>query len=89
MGDVERGLRRLEPTLRFFNGLLAKPLLVSTMALDDDVQFVRGVGPFRAKHFARLGVRTVRDLIEYFPFRHELTPRSVPIGSLVDGSWRR
>jgi ATP-dependent DNA helicase RecG len=84
MGDVERGLRRLEPTLRFFNGLLAKPLLVSTMALDDDVQFVRGVGPFRAKHFARLGVRTVRDLIEYFPFRHELTPRSVPIGSLVD-----
>jgi ATP-dependent DNA helicase RecG len=54
------------------------------MTLDDDVQFVRGVGPFRAKHFARLGVRTVRDLIEYFPFRHELTPRSVPIGSLVD-----
>ncbi|MDO8631339.1 MAG: DEAD/DEAH box helicase, partial [Phycisphaerales bacterium] len=54
------------------------------MALDDDVQFVRGVGPFRAKHFARLGVRTIRDLIEYFPFRHELTPRSVPIGSLVD-----
>jgi ATP-dependent DNA helicase RecG len=54
------------------------------MALDDDVQFVRGVGPTRAKHFARLGVRTVRDLIEYFPFRHELIPRSLPIGSLVD-----
>jgi len=59
--------------------------LAATRTLDDDVQFVRGVGPVRAQHLARLGVRTVRDLIEYFPFRHELTPRSVPIGSLVEG----
>ncbi|HNQ21659.1 MAG TPA: ATP-dependent DNA helicase RecG [Phycisphaerae bacterium] len=54
-------------------------------ALDDSVQFVRGVGPARAEALAALGVRTVRDLVEYFPFRHELIPRSQAIGSLREG----
>jgi len=49
------------------------------------VQFVRGVGPARAREFASLGVHTVGDLIEHFPFRHELVPKSVPIGSLEEG----
>ena len=43
------------------------------MTLDDDVQFARrrAVPCWALRAF---GVRTVRDLIEYFPFRHELTP---------------
>jgi ATP-dependent DNA helicase RecG len=52
------------------------------LTLDTDVQYVRGVGPARAKEFARLGVRTVADLIEHFPFRHEIRPKSQPIGTL-------
>jgi ATP-dependent DNA helicase RecG len=44
------------------------------------------VGPKRAAEFARLGVRTVGELIEYFPFRHELRPRSQPIGTLTLGA---
>jgi len=55
------------------------------VSLDSDVQFVRGVGPFRAQQFAQLGVRTVGDLIEHFPFRHELNPRSTAIGDLEWG----
>lgn len=31
------------------------------------VQFLKGVGPARAKTFAQLGVRTAGDLLEYFP----------------------
>jgi len=31
------------------------------------VQFLKGVGPARAKIFAQLGVETVGDLLEYFP----------------------
>jgi len=59
---------------------------VATRAiLDTDVQFVQGVGPARAKEFADLGIRTVDDLIEHFPFRHELRPKSKPIGSLELG----
>ena len=56
--------------------------MAALYALDTDVQFVRGVGPARARQFARLGVHTLGDLIEHFPFRHELHPKSVPIGQL-------
>lgn len=56
-----------------------------SVTLDTDVQFVKGVGPNRAAAFAGLGIRTVADLIEYFPFRHELRPKSQPIGSLELG----
>ena len=55
------------------------------IALDTDVQFVSGVGPFRAQQFAQLGVRTVGDLLEHFPFRHALNPRSQAIGDLEYG----
>ncbi|MEK7755685.1 MAG: ATP-dependent DNA helicase RecG, partial [Planctomycetota bacterium] len=56
-----------------------------SVSLDTDVQFVRGVGPFRAQQFAQLGVRTVGDLLEHFPFRHALNPRSQAIGDLEYG----
>ncbi len=59
--------------------------MANRIALDAEVQFVRGVGPMRAKQFASLGVGTVGDLIEYFPFRHDLRPRSQPIGTLEYG----
>ncbi len=50
--------------------------------LDTPVQFLRGVGPLRAREFEKLGVITVADLIEHFPFRHELQPKSIAIGKL-------
>lgn len=56
------------------------------VSLDTDVQFLRGVGPFRAQQFAQLGVRTVGDLLEHFPFRHALHPRSQAIGDLEYGA---
>ncbi len=59
--------------------------MATPVTLDTDVQFVRGVGPARAIQFAGLGVRTVGDLIEYFPFRHNLRPKSQAIGSLELG----
>ncbi len=59
--------------------------MAGNVALEDSVQFVRGVGPNRAKAFAQLGVHTVGDLIEYFPFRHELKPRSQAIDTLELG----
>jgi len=54
-------------------------------ALDKAVQYLRGVGPVRAAQFARLGIETIGDLIEYFPFRHALIPKSVAIGDLTEG----
>ncbi len=59
--------------------------LANRLALDDSVQFVRGVGPVRAKHFETLGIRTVSDLVEHYPFRYELLPKSVSIEQLSLG----
>jgi ATP-dependent DNA helicase RecG len=51
--------------------------------LEKPAQFVRGVGPQRAKLLAGLGIETLGDLVEYFPFRYEDQSRPQPIDSLV------
>lgn len=39
--------------------------------LDDSVQFIKGVGPRRAKALSRLGIDTIEDLLYYFPRDYE------------------
>ena len=38
--------------------------------LNGSVQYIKSVGPKRAESFAKLGIKTVRDLLFYFPSRH-------------------
>jgi len=46
------------------------------------VQYVKGVGPARAKTFAKLGVQTVGDLLEYYPRDWVFAPTPIKIGAL-------
>jgi len=46
------------------------------------VQFLKGVGPARAKIFAQLGVETVGDLLEYFPRDWNFVPEPTKIGQM-------
>jgi len=46
------------------------------------VQYLQGVGPARAEIFARLGVRTVGDLLEYYPRDWIFMPRAVKISQM-------
>jgi len=46
------------------------------------VQYVKGVGPARAKTFAKLGVETVGDLLEYYPRDWVFAPAAVKIEAL-------
>ncbi len=39
--------------------------------LNMSVQFLKGVGPERARTLKKISIETVGDLITYFPFRHE------------------
>lgn len=50
--------------------------------LDTSLQYVKGVGPQRAEHFAALGIRTVADLLNHLPFRYEDSLGEVPIVEL-------
>jgi len=49
------------------------------------VQFVKGVGPARAATFEDLGVRTVADLLEYFPRDWVFAPEPTKIDRLQPG----
>ena len=46
------------------------------------VQYLKGVGPARAKVFAELGVYTVADLLEYFPRDWVFAPKPAKIAQL-------
>ena len=38
--------------------------------LESSVQYIKSVGPKRAESFYKIGIKTIRDLIFYFPTRH-------------------
>ncbi len=50
-----------------------------SLELNTGVQFLKGVGEKRAAKLSNLGVRTVGDLIEYYPFRYEDWATITPI----------
>jgi ATP-dependent DNA helicase RecG len=58
---------------------------VSYSQLDRPVQFLKGVGPKRADSFARLGIRTARDLLYHVPRRYDDASTVTPIGRLDVG----
>ena len=59
---------------------------MSTLRSDSPIQYVKGVGPQRARHFASLNIETVGDLLNYFPFRHEYNQGAVEIIDLQPGA---
>ncbi|MDA8215695.1 MAG: ATP-dependent DNA helicase RecG [Nitrospiraceae bacterium] len=44
---------------------------MSSNDLSSPVQYIKGVGPQRARLLARLGIKTVRDALFYLPYRYE------------------
>lgn len=55
------------------------------MRIDDQVQFLKGVGPARADLFRRLEVETVRDLLYLFPRGYEDRSDVCPVLKLESG----
>lgn len=53
--------------------------------LKQSVQYVKGVGPNRAKVLNSIGIRTLEDLITYFPRTYEDRSKPKNIAELVDG----
>ena len=53
--------------------------------LKQSVQYVKGVGPNRAKLLNNIGIRTLDDLITYFPRTYEDRSKPKKITDLIDG----
>jgi len=52
---------------------------------DTSVQYLKGVGPHRAEAFARLGVRTIEDLLYHVPHRYLDASSVTPIARAAVG----
>ncbi len=53
--------------------------------LKNEVQYVKGVGPARAKSLNKLGIFTLEDLITYYPRDYEDRSLIKPIANVQDG----
>ena len=53
--------------------------------LKTDVRYIKGIGEQRARALGKLGVRTLRDLISWFPRRYEDRTETRRIADLVPG----
>lgn len=56
------------------------------LTLDQEVRFVKGVGPVRAAEFGKVGVRTVRDLLHYYP-RYYAFVKRMSMGDVKFGDY--
>ncbi len=54
--------------------------------LNRSVQYLRGVGPAKAKVLQKLGISTVADLLTFYPSRYEDRRRLVAPGELLAGT---
>jgi ATP-dependent DNA helicase RecG len=55
---------------------------VGSIQLDTPVRYIKGVGPARADQLERIGLRTVEDLLTYYPRRFDLRRQAQPISTL-------
>ena len=55
------------------------------MTLDDEVTYLKGVGPELARKFAKLGIKTLGELIDDLPRRYEDYSNLTPIVQLQPG----
>ena len=54
--------------------------------LETSLQYLKGVGPHRAKLLSRLNLETIEDALFFVPHRHEDRSRLAPFGSLKIGA---
>src|SRR5271170_4953443 len=59
--------------------------IVSVLALDTPIQFVKGIGPGIAKTLAEKSIHCVEDLLYHLPFRYEDRLHPTPIDVLKAG----
>lgn len=52
----------------------------------DTIQYIKGIGPRKANLLAKLGIYTIGDLLEHYPYRYEDRSELKTINTLADGA---
>lgn len=55
------------------------------MEMDDQITVIKGVGEKTALSFGKLGIRTVGDLLEYYPRGYDVYDDLIPAASVAEG----
>lgn len=58
-----------------------------TRSLDTESQWLKGIGPRFAQQMAKVGLKTVRDVLWHLPRRYEDRRNIPPIGAVKPGHW--
>ena len=88
--DPSRLAERLQRASRLLDEVETPPAAPRRRAAagpapDDNIQYLKGVGPARAAAFAALGVTTPRDLLYYFPRKYVDRTAATPIAEVRVG----
>ncbi len=62
------------------------PGAAASQSIDSPITTIKGISTVRASKFNRLGVRTIRDLLYFFPHRHLDYSQRKPISQLTEGN---
>lgn len=57
-------------------------------SLATSIQYLKGVGPRKAKSFNKLGINTIEDFVYHFPRRYEDRSNFLPISKLQEGQYQ-
>ncbi len=52
---------------------------------DEELRYIKGVGPVKASSLKRIGVKSVKDLLFFFPRWHVHKSRITPVSSIESG----
>ena len=63
-------------------GVQTCALPISGVSLETRIEALKGVGPVRARLYARVGIHSVKDLLFHFPIRHHSFRPAEPIAQL-------
>ena len=58
---------------------------VSNQSIDSPITIIRGISSSLATRFNKLGVKTIRDLLYFFPHRHLDYSQRKPVSQLIEG----
>ena len=73
-------------TFRFIlAGLYSIIISIMEKSLNTPIQYLKGIGPKRAKSFSKIGINTLEGLLYYFPRRYEDRTNFTSIAKLQEG----
>ena len=84
-GEAEKGKAKPTPIISRQPSTVRRQTTVVNQSIDSPITIIRGISSSLATKFSRLGVRTVRDLLYFFPHRHLDYSQRKSISQLSEG----